>query len=155
MSISNFNIEGEKMITIISNIATLFLSSKIIDMDNRHLFFPNIVTKALLILFVLLIAVNSKKIYNAMRNLKTRDKEINIIKNWKLFLGNLALLFGYVLLLDMLGFVIATILYVFLTVVLFYGSLSKRVLTMASVISVITVSTIYIVFNMVFRITLP
>lgn len=155
MSISNFNIEGEKMITIISIIATLFLSSKIIDMDNRHLFFPNIVTKALLILFVLLIAVNSKKIYNAMRNLKTRDKEINIIKNWKLFLGNLALLFGYVLLLDMLGFVIATILYVFLTVVLFYGSLSKRVLTMASVISVITVSTIYIVFNMVFRITLP
>ncbi|SHE80109.1 tripartite tricarboxylate transporter TctB family protein [Alkalibacter saccharofermentans] len=143
------------MISIIGNTSSLFLNSSIIDMANRHLFFPELVTKVLGVLFILLLITNSKKIFKTIRNIKTRDKEINIFKNWKLFFGNLALLFGYVFLLDWLGFIIATALYMFLTILLFYGTTSKKIILMALAVSGTTVSAIYIIFGTVFRITLP
>jgi hypothetical protein len=134
---------------------TLASTVNLIDPETRHLFLPGIITKILIILFVLLIFVSRRKIAVNLKNFDKKWHQANFIVNWKIFFGNLALLIGYVFLLELVGFIPATLAYVFLTVLLFTQFVSKRELIKAGIVSVVTTAVVFVVFGVMFNITLP
>ena len=134
---------------------TLATTVNLIDPETRHLFLPNIITKTLIILFVLLLFVSRKKIAANFKNFDKKWHQANFIVNRKIFFGNLALLLGYVLLLDMITFIPATLIYVFLTVLLFTQYVTKKEVVKAAIVSAATTGVVYLVFGMMFNITLP
>lgn len=130
-------------------------NTSIINTEMRHLFFPKIITYTLITLFVLLMITNRKKIISTLVNIKEHGKSLDIVTNKKIFFGNLILLFGYVILLDLIGFAIATLTYVFLTILLFYKKATKKTLILAGTVSVSVTVFVVVLFGIIFRITLP
>lgn len=129
--------------------------AKIIDPETRHLFLPQIMTYTLIILLALILITNGKKIVNQITGLKDNWKELDFIKNWKIFTGNLILLFGYVIALNMVGFIVASVIYVFLTIVLFYQSMHKSILIKAGSIAISVPLIVWFLFGFLLKITLP
>lgn len=134
---------------------TLAATVNLIDPETRHLFLPNIITKVLLLLFVLLLFVSRHKIAANFKNFDKKWHQANFIVNWKIFFGNLVLLLGYVFLLDLISFIPATLAYVFLSVLLFTQFITKREVVKASIVSAATTGLVYLVFGVMFNITLP
>lgn len=134
---------------------TLASAVNLINPETRHLFLPSIITRILLMLFVLLLFINRHKITTNLKNLDKKWHKANFIVNWKIFFGNLALLVGYVMLLDLISFLPATLIYVFLTVLLFSQLITKREIVKAAIVSAATSGLVYLVFGVMFNITLP
>lgn len=137
------------------NWVTLATTVSLIDPETRHLFLPDIITKTLIILFILLLFVNRHKIAANFKNFDKKWHQANFIVNWKIFFGNLALLLGYVLLLDLITFIPATLIYVFMTVLLFTQYVTKKEVVKAAIVSAATTGVVYLVFGVMFNITLP
>lgn len=130
-------------------------AGRIINNDTRHLFFPTIVTYALVTLFILMILVNSKKIIATIKNTIKNIQKIDLMVNKLVFFGNLTLLFGYVVLLELIGFAVSTLIYIFLSILLFYKKSDKTTMMRAGIVSVTTTVLVVVVFGILFRITLP
>lgn len=129
--------------------------NKIISPETRHLFLPRIMTYIIVGLFVLIIITNWKNIFNRIKLLKGNWRDMDLVKNKTVFWGTLILLFGYAGALNVLGFFIASIIYIFLTVLLFYKTVNKRTLIRATVTSFSVTTITWFLFGILLNITLP
>ena len=122
--------------------------------STSHLFFPKIII-TLLIDLGLIIAV--PKVLAALRSGKRLAVPRFFVEGYdKLkFWGTLALMAVYVLALQHLGFLPASLACIFLFNVLFCGTLQWRSLLTSAVISVTASLFVWYVFGVLFNITLP
>jgi hypothetical protein len=125
--------------------------------SQSHLVFPKIVIGVLLILLVVMIIqaiVKARKENKPLLNLKNKKFFVENYDKIKLF-GSLALFVLYVLSLELLGFLIASIVFITLFNILFAATKSKKSLINSVIISVIASFTLWFLFGYVFNITLP
>lgn len=71
------------------------------------------------------------------------------------FYGTLVLLFGYVYSLNLLGFLLATIIFMFVSTLFFFGSFKPKTLLISAISSLVTSFSVWYVFGTIFNITLP
>ncbi|MHB8130106.1 MAG: tripartite tricarboxylate transporter TctB family protein [Mobilitalea sp.] len=125
--------------------------------SQSHLVFPKIVIGILLILlFVMIIQaiVKARKENKPLFNLKNKKFFVENYDKIKLF-GSLVLFVLYILSLELLGFLIASIVFITLFNILFAATKSKKSLINSVIISVIASFTLWFLFGYVFNITLP
>lgn len=128
---------------------------KIINPQTRHLFLPRIMTYLVLGLLILILITNWKKILTKLSLTKNNWRELDLVKNKKMFWSNLGLLFGYAIALNLVGFIASSIIYIFLSILLFYNSLSKKMILTATITSLLVTIVIWLLFGVVLNITLP
>lgn len=101
-------------------------------------------------------------IISYLMRLKREDRKIEF--NFKFFkenydklkfYGTLALLFGYVFSLNILGFLLATIIFIFISTIFFFGSIKPKTLLISAISSLVTSFAVWYVFGTIFNITLP
>ena len=124
--------------------------------STSHLFFPKIVIG---ILIILAAAIVVRKVIVYVRN-----KQPIIKTNWKFFapgtdffmlFGCLALFILYVWMLKILGFLISSLIFVFLFNLLFCRTREKKSVLVSLVISVVSCVFVWYLFSVVFNISLP
>lgn len=125
--------------------------------SQSHLVFPTIVIGILIILLIIIII-------QAVMKAKKQNKPFLDIKNKKFFVenydklklwGSILLFVLYILSLELIGFLFASILFITLFNVLFAGTTKKRSLIGSIVISSVASFTLWFLFGYVFNITLP
>ncbi len=123
--------------------------------STSHLFFPKIII-TLLVVLGLVIAV--PKLLAALKERKNGGKRYRFFvegyDKLKLF-GTVILMILYVLALDLVGFLPASILFVLLFNVLFCGTLEKNSLLVSAVIAVVFPVAVWLIFGKLFNVTLP
>jgi putative tricarboxylic transport membrane protein len=123
--------------------------------SESHTVFPKIILSLLIILLVLIV------ISNVIKRVKAgKLKEFNFkffVDNYdKLkFYGTIALLLGYGLLLEPIGFLPSSILFIFLIMLLYIGNLKRKAIILSLTNSIITSVVIWFLFGKMFDITLP
>jgi len=120
------------------------------------MFFPKIIITLLVVLGIIIMV---PKVLAAAKAGKAGGgtKYHFFVENYdklKLF-GTVALMVLYVLALDLVGFLPASVLFVFLFNVLFCGTLEKKSLLISAVISVVFPVAVWLVFGKLFNVTLP
>lgn len=126
-----------------------------IKFSESHLVGPRI------ILWVLGIT-GSWIIISYLMRLKKENKKIKFSKKFFIenydkfkFYGTLVLLFGYVYSLNLLGFLLATIIFMFVSTLFFFGSFKPKTLLISAISSLVTSFSVWYVFGTIFNITLP
>jgi hypothetical protein len=134
-----------------------------IDFEQSHLFFPRIM---LVICLLLLLAIAVKFLPNKIREYRGGKKISFFIKDYdKLrFYGSLGLIVIYFKSMEIVGgffpnmgygFLICSILFIFLVSLLFTGRTTRKKFIILSINSVVTPLTAWFVFGSLFNITLP
>lgn len=124
--------------------------------SSSHMFFPKIIITLLIVLgFIILIP----KVTAALRERKAgQGKKFRFFVEGydKLkFFGTIVLMILYVLALDLVGFLPASILFVLLFNVLFCGTLERKSLLVSAVIAVVFPVAVWLIFGKLFNVTLP
>ncbi|WP_101846233.1 tripartite tricarboxylate transporter TctB family protein [Halobacillus sp. Marseille-P3879] len=120
-----------------------------------HLIFPKIVLIALGITILMLIGrfvlkfIRERKGFISMKRLLSSD--FNRLK----FFASLGLLFVYPLLMNGLGFVISTVIFMIVLTLILMGRVNKKALMVSVTNSLTTTIVVWYVFGRVFDITLP
>lgn len=134
----------------------VFMNINIVYSES-HYFFPKIVIGIIVFLSAIILI---QKIFEIVKDKKSgvEKKTFRFFEpgfdKVKLF-GSLALFIGYVACLKPLGFLLASIIFVFLFNVLFCATLKLKSLLISAAVSVISSTTVWYLFGVVFRITLP
>jgi hypothetical protein len=117
-----------------------------------HLLFPRITISLLIIIGALLL------ITNLIKKVKAGDGRFRFFsKNYdkrKLY-GTVILLVLYGVTLDILGFILSTVIFVILSTLLYIGNLQKKSLIISITSSIATTFVFWYVFGQLFDITLP
>lgn len=125
--------------------------------SESHYFFPKIIIGIIALLGVIILI---QKIIEIQKNKKANVEKKSFrffepgFDKLKLF-GSLALFIAYVACLKPLGFLLASIIFIFLFNVLFCATLKWKSLLVSMAVSVISSTTVWYVFGVVFKITLP
>lgn len=125
--------------------------------SESHYFFPKIIIGIIALLSVIILI---QKIIEIQKNKKANIEKKSFrffepgFDKVKLF-GSLALFIAYVACLKPLGFLLASIIFIFLFNVLFCATLKWKSLLVSVAVSVISSTTVWYIFGVVFRITLP
>ncbi len=124
--------------------------------STSHMFFPKIVIAILLVIGIFIIVPGLIKKIKNHEAILPRGKKFFVegYDKLKLF-GTLILFILYVIALDLVGFLPASIIFVFLFNVLFCGTKEKKSLITSAIISVVSSLTVWFLFGVVFNITLP
>lgn len=133
-----------------------FFKIKIVH-SQSHLVFPRIIVGVLIfLLFIILIQalLKAKRENRPLFNLKNKKFFIENYDKLKLF-GTLVLFVLYILFMDILGFLVASILFVTLFNLLYAASKEVKSIIVSVVISIIASVTLWFIFGYVFNITLP
>lgn len=133
-----------------------FFKVKIIH-SQSHLVFPKIVIGILLILLVVMIiqsVLKAKKENKPLFNLKNKKFFVENYDKLKLF-GSIGLFVLYILSLEILGFLVASIVFITLFNILFAASKQIQSLINSVVISTIASFALWFLFGYVFNVTLP
>jgi hypothetical protein len=127
-----------------------------VQYSTSHLFFPKIVIAILVILAVIIVTKNVI--------IRVRNKQPVVKMDWKFFVpdadlcmlfGSLALFILYILALDFLGFLTASLIFIFLFNLLFCRTLKPKSVFISVVISVVSCVSVWYLFSVVFNISLP
>ena len=127
-----------------------------VQYSTSHLFFPKIVIAILIILAVIIAAKNII--------VRVRNKQPLINTGWKFFtadadlfmlFGSLVLFILYVGVLKILGFLVSSLIFIFLFNLLFCRTWEKRSVLVSLVISVISCVFVWYLFSVIFNISLP
>ncbi|WLD93713.1 tripartite tricarboxylate transporter TctB family protein [Alkalihalobacillus sp. AL-G] len=123
--------------------------------SESHTVFPKIILSVLIILLILIMLSNV--IHRAKAG---KLKEFNFkffIDNYDKykFYGTIALLLGYGFILEPIGFLPASIPFMFLIMLLYIGNLKKKAIILSLANSIITSVLIWFLFGKLFDITLP
>lgn len=124
--------------------------------STSHLFFPKIIITILIVLGLLIIIPKIIKRIKNKQPLFPKDQRF-FVENYdkvKLF-GSIILLVLYILALEWIGFVPASLIFIFLFNVLFTGTLERKSLLVSGIITVVSVILTWLVFGVLFNITLP
>lgn len=128
--------------------------------STSHWLFPKIVIGILIILGAMIIFSEiikkhkAKKIDSSKEPSKGKRFFCENYDQWKLF-GGVILFILYIIAMDLLTFLPASIIFMFLFNLLFAGSKETKSLIGSATISVVTSVTIWYVFGILFNITLP
>lgn len=130
-----------------------------IDFSSYHLVFPYAIGT---LLVVLLLAMGIKRAVSAV---SARSAESDAAKaqfrffdagfDWKKLFGTLACTVAYVLLLDPLGFLFSSVLFIFVISLVFKPKFTPRALIGPAANAVLTPLVLWLVFGQMFDITLP
>jgi hypothetical protein len=124
--------------------------------SSSHLIFPKIVIGILIILglimFIQALAENKKqgKSFN-FKGKKFFVENYDKLKFW----GALVLFILYILSLELIGFLPASLIFVFLFNILFAGAKNKKSILVSAIISIVASVGIWYIFGYLFNITLP
>ncbi|MDF2614241.1 MAG: conserved rane protein of unknown function [Clostridia bacterium] len=124
--------------------------------STSHLVVPKIVTGILIILGLIILVQEFMKKKKEGTTFSFKDKKFfeenyDKIKFW----GSLVLFVLYIALLDILGFLISGLIFVFLFNVLFAGTKNIKSIMVSGIISIVSSVSIWYVFGTLFNITLP
>ena len=125
--------------------------------SQSHLIFPKIVFGILIILLVVLIVqacIKAKKENKPLLQFKNKCffvENYDKIKFW----GSILLFILYILSLELIGFLLSSIIFITLFNVLFAGTRKIKSIISSLVISVIASFTLWFLFGYVFNVTLP
>lgn len=125
--------------------------------SQSHLVFPKIVIGILMILLIVLIVqavLKAKKETKSILNFKNKKFFVENYDKLKLW-GSVILFVLYLLSLELLGFLIASIIFITLYNILYAGTLKMKSLIGSVMISSIASFTLWFLFGYVFNITLP
>ena len=125
--------------------------------SQSHLVFPKIVACILVILLVVIIIQEYLKAKNAGKKLfNFKDKKFFVENYDKLkFFGSIILFVLYILFLEILGFLVASIIFITLFNILFAPVRDKKSIINSVIISVVASVVLWYSFGYVFNITLP
>ncbi len=119
-----------------------------------HLIFPRLVLGILVVLLILLLVIHlGKRIKERNFTFKPKFFKENFDK--RKFFGTIILLVGYVFLLEIIGFLASSILFMFFIMLLFIGNIKRKSIIYSVLNSVVTSFAIWYLFGTVFNITLP
>jgi len=124
--------------------------------STSHYFFPKIIITLLIVLgLIILVPRIVRSVKAGTFHMENRPRFF--VENFdKLkFFGTIALLILYVLALEWVGFLPASIIFIFLFNVLFCGELKPRSLMISAAISVVASVGVWYIFGVVFNVTLP
>lgn len=124
--------------------------------STSHLFFPKIIITVLIVLGLWIIIPKIIKRIKNKQPLFPKDRKF-FVENYdkvKLF-GSIILLVLYILALEWIGFVPASLIFIFLFNVLFTGTIEWKSLLVSGIITVVFVILTWLVFGVLFNITLP
>ncbi|SFJ80570.1 Tripartite tricarboxylate transporter TctB family protein [Halobacillus dabanensis] len=120
-----------------------------------HIIFPRIIITILLILGAMIVF---RYFYKRVKQGSSKKREFSFfMANYdksKLF-GSAILLFLYPFMMELLGFLISTILFMFVITLLFIGKVQKKALFTSLTNALATTFVVWYVFGQVFDITLP
>ncbi|WP_102347742.1 tripartite tricarboxylate transporter TctB family protein [Bacillus sp. Marseille-P3661] len=119
-----------------------------------HLIFPKIISTILIFLLILIVLTNvRKRIKQGKFKFQPRffKEDYDKLK----FFGTIVLLIVYVSSLEIIGFLAASILFMFLIMLLFIGNFKRKTIIVSIANSVTTSVVIWYLFGTVFNITLP
>lgn len=125
--------------------------------SQSHLVFPKIVIGILLILLVVMIIqaiIKAKKENRPLFHLKNKKFFVQDYDKLKIF-GSIILFVLYILSLEILGFLFASIVFITLFNVLYASSRNLKSLINSVLISSIASFTLWFLFGYVFNVTLP
>lgn len=126
-----------------------------ITYSEYHLIFPKIIQT---ILIILLLAILVQQVLQRMKNRSSKKLFSKIMEeNFdKLkFFGTILLLLGYVFFLEVIGFIAASIIFMFVLTILLRGDVKRNTLIISLVNSVTTSVLVWFFFGYLFDITLP
>ncbi len=125
--------------------------------SQSHLVFPKIVACILVILLVVILIQEYLKAKNAGKKLfNFKDKKFFVENYDKLkFFGSIILFVLYILFLEILGFLVASIIFITLFNILFAPVRDKKSIINSVIISVVASVVLWYSFGYVFNITLP
>jgi hypothetical protein len=127
-----------------------------VQYSTSHLFFPKIVIAILAILAAIIVAKNVV--------IRARNKQPAIKTAWKFFIpdadlfmlfGSFALFILYILALDFLGFLVSSLIFIFLFNLLFCRTFKRKSVLVSLGISLISCVSVWYLFSVVFNISLP
>ena len=124
--------------------------------STSHLFFPKIIITILMVLGLWIVIPKIIKRIKNKQPLFPKDLKF-FVENYdkvKLF-GSIILLVLYILALEWIGFVPASLIFIFLFNVLFTGTIEWKSLLVSGIITVVFVILTWLVFGVLFNITLP
>lgn len=124
--------------------------------STSHMFFPKIIITLLIILGAVIVIPKAAAVLRAAKD-GNAIKFHFFVENFdklKLF-GTVILMILYVLALDLVGFLPASVLFVFLFNVLFCGTLEKKSLGISALIAVVFPVAVWLIFGKLFNVTLP
>lgn len=116
-------------------------------------FVPRLVLGGMFILSAILVIQGLRK-RKAEEDHRSTEKEQGEKANYKSVLSTIALMIGYVALIDLLGFLISTVVYLVLQFILLTDR-SHWKIPMYVVIAIVTSGLIYYIFRMVLHVMLP
>lgn len=122
--------------------------------STSHLFFPKIIITLLIVLGAIIVIPKAVTAVRAGKGFTMPKFFVDGFDPLKLF-GTIVLMILYVLALDNIGFVPASIIFVFLFNVLFCGTLNPKSLLISAVIAVVAPVATYYIFGVLFNVTLP
>lgn len=128
-----------------------------INYSTSHYFFPKIIIGILIVLAIVLVIQKALQIRREKGKETKKESFRFFIKDFdklKLF-GTFGLLIAYIACLKPLGFLVSSLIFIFLFNVLFCGTLKIKSLCTSAAISVISSTLVWYVFGVLFRITLP
>ncbi|WP_066048422.1 tripartite tricarboxylate transporter TctB family protein [Robertmurraya korlensis] len=126
-----------------------------ITYSEYHLIFPKIIQTILIILLLaILVQQVSKRIRSGNKNIFFKKMMVENFDKLKFF-GTILLLFGYVFFLEVIGFIAASIIFMFVLTILLRGNLKRNTLIISLVNSVTTSVLVWFFFGYLFDITLP
>lgn len=124
--------------------------------STSHWVVPKFVISILIILGILVVIVEGMARKKKGESFFVKPQRLLIQNYDKLkFWGTLVLFILYILSMEIIGFLAASIIFIFLFNVLFCGTFEKKSLAISAIISVIASVGIWYVFGVVFNITLP
>jgi putative tricarboxylic transport membrane protein len=125
-----------------------------IKYSEYHLVFPRIILAILILLLVVMLAMNIRKRIQE-KNFKFQLKFFKPNYDKLKFFGTIVLLILYVFALETIGFLAASILFMFIIMLLFYGDFKRKTIIVSIANAVTTSVIIWYLFGTVFNITLP
>ena len=124
--------------------------------STSHMFFPKIVIGILIILAVIIVIKNVIiRARNKQPIIKTDRKFFAPGADFFMLFGSLILFILYIWTLKILGFLISSIIFVFLFNLLFGRTREKKSILVSLVVSVISCVVVWYLFSVVFNISLP
>ncbi len=125
--------------------------------STSHKIFPRIVLAILIILAVIMFIqyiLKARKEKTKLFSLKGKQFFEDNYDKVKLF-GTIIFLFAFIFLLEPLGFIIASIIFMSLFNILFSGKYSKKDIVISTGIAIIETMSVWFIFGYLFEITLP
>ncbi|UJL45716.1 tripartite tricarboxylate transporter TctB family protein [Virgibacillus sp. NKC19-16] len=122
--------------------------------SNYHLIFPKIIASILIMIGIVLLVTSLIKKWKA-KKLRFQFKFFSENYDKVKIYGTIILLIVYVLTLEIIGFVPASIIFMVLVTLLYIGNIKKKSITVSITNSLATTIVIWYVFGQLFDITLP